>query len=360
MKGARTPAKGVRSIRHCTGFMLWDYNVNYRAFSMMHWKNMLELAEHAMTLPGGEDAAWFYAHRERIRDIFVGRVLPFKSRCIVGRGAVSFESHELEEYWAIDPENAARILHLMGCTGCAHFPVVPSVKWDVCFQIAASMGYKPAIREVNGSNWMSQLDADTTKWRGRGHIRLPDMLKSAQFKRAIEKEALAGHLEEIWILADDESYTGKGVFWTILASPMTGAFLNKDILTKLLSQSPVEAYESGLLTNDLKYAKIKLKDDLSSMLGPSEVFFHRVNALAKTAVDAWLLVACRFRVVKDIRRLIGMMLWDLRADWAETVVSEYGGALNPIAGCWTFGVYIPTRSPPKCGVPDDDDDDDEI
>lgn len=39
---------------------------------------------------------------------------------------------------------------------------------------------------------------------------------------------------------------------------------------------------------------------------------------AQTAIEAWLLVARRKRVVRDMRRAIAKMLWASRAAWAET------------------------------------------
>ncbi len=43
-------------------------------------------------------------------------------------------------------------------------------------------------------------------------------------------------------------------------------------------------------------------------------FYKRQIDLCKKAVETWLLVGIRFGVVKDIRRLIGIMIWESRND----------------------------------------------
>lgn len=43
-------------------------------------------------------------------------------------------------------------------------------------------------------------------------------------------------------------------------------------------------------------------------------FFDAQLTGAKQAVSAWLILARRFGVVKDIRRVIGILIWDARAE----------------------------------------------
>jgi hypothetical protein len=41
-------------------------------------------------------------------------------------------------------------------------------------------------------------------------------------------------------------------------------------------------------------------------------FFERESEFTRDAVNAWLVIACRQRVVKDIRRVIGLLIWESR------------------------------------------------
>jgi len=66
------------------------------------------------------------------------------------------------------------------------------------------------------------------------------------------------------------------------------------------------------------------EEDFDARIGPASRaidFFMAQCAAARKAVDTWCLVARRFdgQVNKDIRKKIGMMIWDLRerADYAE-------------------------------------------
>lgn len=46
-----------------------------------------------------------------------------------------------------------------------------------------------------------------------------------------------------------------------------------------------------------------------------KTFYESVNANARKAIDAWTVVARRLGVVKDMRRLIGGMVWSDRHVW---------------------------------------------
>lgn len=44
-------------------------------------------------------------------------------------------------------------------------------------------------------------------------------------------------------------------------------------------------------------------------------FYTQQNAAARAAVDAWTLIARRLGVVKDMRRVIGLLIWNERDEW---------------------------------------------
>lgn len=51
-------------------------------------------------------------------------------------------------------------------------------------------------------------------------------------------------------------------------------------------------------------------------------FFNEQQAAAKKAVDEWTRVGIRLRVVKDVRRLIGEMIWEDRRNATYDISSQ--------------------------------------
>ena len=55
--------------------------------------------------------------------------------------------------------------------------------------------------------------------------------------------------------------------------------------------------------------------NFSSLIGPANQavsFYESFAKCARLAVDTWTMVAFRFGVVKDIRRLVSKLIWDAR------------------------------------------------
>jgi hypothetical protein len=71
--------------------------------------------------------------------------------------------------------------------------------------------------------------------------------------------------------------------------------------------------KSNISCREVFGQKWKYDSVVSSARTAIEFFEFQLNACRK-AVDAWTLVGIRFKVVKDIRRLIGKMIWDARGE----------------------------------------------
>ncbi len=68
----------------------------------------------------------------------------------------------------------------------------------------------------------------------------------------------------------------------------------------------------GNVANGLIFGKVPLKETDLSAAKIAIDFFDAQMGCARRAVDAWTAVAIRLMVVKDIRRLIGMLIWEER------------------------------------------------
>ncbi len=74
--------------------------------------------------------------------------------------------------------------------------------------------------------------------------------------------------------------------------------------------------------------------DFDSVIGPANQavsFYDQQIKAARLAVDAWTLLATRFKICKDIRRLIGRLIWEGRSEANYTFNLE-DGASSPKKG----------------------------
>lgn len=53
-------------------------------------------------------------------------------------------------------------------------------------------------------------------------------------------------------------------------------------------------------------------DELKSFAVSALMFYHAQTRACRAAVDCWVIIASRFRVVKDVRRLVGRLIWESR------------------------------------------------
>lgn len=137
----------------------------------------------------------------------------------------------------------------------------------------------------------------------------------------VERDALSGSYEAARILAEKMDlriceYDRDDLFWKIVMSMVYHKECRGFGCCRTVSEfPPIQAYEYGILFLDAAYHGFKVET-----LGWFENFALDTNAAAKRGIETWLVIATRFRVVKDIRRVIGLLLWAERAEWAATVV----------------------------------------
>jgi hypothetical protein len=65
-----------------------------------------------------------------------------------------------------------------------------------------------------------------------------------------------------------------------------------------------------------------LDDDAAEALQDAIDIYNERCDTAKRAIECWLVVGKRLRVVKDIRGMIAVMLWEQRWEWAEAESNE--------------------------------------
>lgn len=97
---------------------------------------------------------------------------------------------------------------------------------------------------------------------------------------------------------------------------------------------PLETYQCGKLVHEMReYPDVRnalsTRDRGGRILLPchtdaavrtrnSLAVFYLVGDKARDAIGEWLRVGIRYGVVKDIRRLIGKLIWDMRHEWADS------------------------------------------
>jgi hypothetical protein len=45
--------------------------------------------------------------------------------------------------------------------------------------------------------------------------------------------------------------------------------------------------------------------------------YHQWSALAKGAIECWIVVGRRLGIARDVRRIVAELLWEQRASWSE-------------------------------------------
>lgn len=297
----RPAAKGTRSMRASMGAFVW--NIEMRGFADGNFVRLGKRARLAASLPMGEEAAWYVSNEEVLMRLFD----EFRQELFASGGAavVGMISPEIDQATVMkaclakfpDANDRMRVFYyIVRLTD----NVLVARKFG---EASAAMGYQPAIAMYRTDK--SAKDIGSAMAMSMSEIRANMPL--------VERLALAGNWSNIAVLFQETS----DMFWTILVSvsPVT----NVDLSNFPYSHQSELQYEYGILLGDLAHAGIRVPEKLITRRGKRFMDFAiRVNALAKSAVDMWLFIAIRLRVVKDIRRLIGMMLWDERVQWAET------------------------------------------
>lgn len=310
MKKPRQPAKGIKSIRSATGAFLWDLESKDDHGKIIYSQFVAQLAA---ALPGGEEAAWCLEHMAEVMRIFSEEIQPADDRT---------EPSEFDFAGAFpDAADRARALYYVGLC-LSHFP---AARRRFMTQSAA-LGYTAAILTGDADGYFDkarQLGCART-WRRRD--------PSAILDGKIEQLALQGNWFNIRWLAESKADS----FWKILRSAHDYYVNYATMLTTIYDGGSNGVYERGILYDDLTLAGIHLSKIVVDLFAPSAIFAQRVNAHVKQAVSTWLLIATRLRVVKDIRRVIGIILWEERLAWAVPFAEQYGVAANPEEATWSF------------------------
>lgn len=286
-------------MRASMGAFMW--NNEMRAFHGS-FKKLCERARLAASLPMGDEAAWYVSNEQVLTRLFD----EFRQELFFGGGPlfVGKTSPEVDQATVMkaclaefpDANDRMRAFYYIARLVDNH---ILAPKFG---EASAAMGYLPAIATYRTDK--SAKDIGSAMAMSMSEIRANMPL--------VERFALAGNCSNIAVLFQETS----DMFWTILvsASPLT----NNDLSNFPYSYQSELQYEYGILLGDLAHAGIHVPEKLITHRGKRFMNLAiRTNALAKSAVDTWLFIAIRLRVVKDIRRLIGMMLWDERVQWAE-------------------------------------------
>lgn len=305
----RQPAKGIKSIRNATGALLWNIEDRDGLRPCVYSRDD---AERASVLPGGQEAAWYIRNMMAILRII--RAEFNHPHTFTKPAEYDFESA------FPDVGDRARVLYYVGLA-LGH---VPDARRILMAQSAA-LGYTAAI--IDGHR------DDSGKARALGSIH-GWQINEALLSDKIEKLALQGNWHNIRFLAECKG----DPFWVLAGcANQRPGYMSKELMTALVHDGgPNGVYERGILYDDLLHAGFALPDAASDIFAPSAVFAQRVNAHVKQVVNTWLLIATRLRVVKDIRRVIGMMLWDERLQWAEPFAEQHGLAADPGGPVWRF------------------------
>lgn len=271
MKTLRPAAKGIRSIRHC----IWALQFDFRGYSV---SEAGKVAAKCTLFPGGEDAAWFLVHASFIQ--------------------------ELDEHDTLTAEEAISLIYTR-------------FKDDNDRRLALYFVARAVFRDESRSLLCARASALGCK-RSKYYI---DSDRRAVSSETVERDALSGSYQAAKILAEKLEtriceFDRDDLFWEIVM-PMVhhkrcDGFKKFQVIEDF---PPVQAYEYGILFLDAAYHGFKVET-----LGGFENFALNTNAAAKRGIETWLVIAKRFGVVKDIRRVIGLLLWAERAEWAATVV----------------------------------------
>lgn len=145
--------------------------------------------------------------------------------------------------------------------------------------------------------------------------------------KTVERDALSGSYEAAHILAKKLDtniweFDRDDLFWKMaVALVHSKKIVGFESLRYPSDFPPLQAYEFGILFLDAEHYGFEKKSAFE-MTDNFRDFAVCTNTAAKVAIDTWLVIATRLRVVKDIRRVIGLILWAERAEWAPTVVTK--------------------------------------
>lgn len=296
-------------MRNVTGALLWDLDDRELLRPFVYSRDD---AERASVLPGGQEAAWYLKNMMAILRII--RTEFNNPHAFTKPAEYDFESA------FPDVNDRARVLYYVGLA-LGH---VPNARRTFMAQSAA-LGYTAAI--LDGYKNHSEKVRALGSIHGWG-------INEAVLSDKIEKLALQGNWHNIRFLSECKS----DPFWVLArCANQRPGYMSRELMTVVVYDGgPCGVYERGILYDDLLHAGFGFPESASDMFLPSAVFSQRVNGYVKRVVDTWLLIATRLRVVKDIRRVIGMMLWEERLQWAEPFAEQHGLAADPGGPVWRF------------------------
>lgn len=133
--------------------------------------------------------------------------------------------------------------------------------------------------------------------------------------------ALKGSCIDIEILRQEQ---GEDLYWTILSSAVHGDHNTSRAHASghafpPLPRDPRSRYECGVLRMELAAAGVPPPRFTCGQTEVMLLFARSINECVRRAIDTWVIISTRLRVVKDIRRVISELIWKERADWAELV-----------------------------------------
>lgn len=125
--------------------------------------------------------------------------------------------------------------------------------------------------------------------------------------------AQRGHVTDVQTMIvicsgkDDEAGV---IFWTLVKRIISVNSLEVAFNTRT---SGLAKYQLGKCATQITTENwLPVRNVASSEI----LYYQTVNNRARAAIGMWLRVGIRRRVVKDIRRVIGQILWDIRHEWS--------------------------------------------
>lgn len=277
----RPAAKGIQTIRHCIGALLWDCKlITYRAHASV--EDWLTDAQKLGALPGGKYPKWLAEHRQ---------------------WAYSYLFVHFPDNYALRALDRAETPHDKECMLYHIHRSGPTLN------LVETEATKLGLRFIEHDKHYTQYGAPR-----------------------LAEATLEGHAASCRLLGRSFS----SPFWVAVWATITECDARQMYHWAGGDAKCIVDYELGTLHNDLEHFGLSVPPHVSSLTLPCSVFALRVNAAAKRAVDTWLLLATRLRVVKDIRRVIGLLLWSERLAWAETVFYA-----NDSVDVWDFSDAAP-------------------
>lgn len=211
-------------------------------------------------------------------------------------------------------QNVAGFHELYGVSTLERLQKMPNA--DRIKQFVAALPPYPVSRAsgiVLRSTIQTEMDAYEEKLLSAYNAELERISAPRADNATILEGAQRGHVTDVKTMIaicsekDDEAGV---IFWTVVK--------------RLLSNESLETIFNSNTSGLTKYQLGKCASQLDTEnrfwiqnIARSEIpYYQTVNNRARAAIRTWLRVGIRWRVVKDIRRVIGQILWDIRHEWS--------------------------------------------